>query len=56
MLSSSRLIMNSRKLWNSYQRLKFLKVEVSRDILKFRVFETAFSEVFKRYFPPWVPC
>ena len=37
--------MNSRRLWNSYQRHKFL-----RDILKFRVVEMLFPAVFKRYF------
>ena len=32
---SSRLIMNSRQLWNSHQRHKFLRAEVPRNILKF---------------------
>ena len=31
---SSRLIINSRRLWNSHQRYKFLRAEASRDILK----------------------
>ena len=52
----TRLIMNSRWLWNSHQRHKFLRAEVPRNILKFRVFEMAFPEVFKRYFPLWTPC
>ena len=47
--------MNSRQLWNSHQRHKFLRAEASRDILKFRVSEMAFSGVFKSYFLPWVP-
>ena len=41
--------MNSRQLWNSYQRHKFLKVEVSRDILKFSLWNgifRGFQEVF----------
>ena len=42
--------MNSRRLWNSQQR-----AEASRDILKNRVSEMAFPEVFKRYFPLWMP-
>ena len=53
---SRRLVMNSRQLWNSHQRHKFLRAEASRDILKFRVSEMAFSGVFKRYFPPRTPC
>ena len=48
---SSRLIMNSRRLWNSHQRHKFLSAEASRDILKFRVSEIASPGVFNRYFP-----
>ena len=40
--SSSRLIMNSRWLWNSHQRHKLLRAEASRDILKFRVSEMSF--------------
>ena len=55
MFLSSRLIVNSRWLWNSHQRHKFLRAEASRDILKIRVSEMAFPEVFKRYFPPWTP-
>ena len=39
---SRRLIMNGRRIWNSHQRNKFLRVEASRDILKFRVSEMAF--------------
>ena len=39
---SSRLIMNSRQLCNSYQRYKFLRAKASRDILKFRVLEMPF--------------
>ena len=31
---SSRLIMNSRQLWNSHHRHKFLRAEPSRDILR----------------------
>ena len=42
--------MNSSWLWNSHQRHKFLRVEASRDILKFRVSEMPFPGVFKRYF------
>ena len=53
---SSRLIMNSRRLWNAHQRHKFLRAEVSGDILKFRISEMAFAGVFKRYFPPRTPC
>ena len=49
---SIRLIMNSRRLWNSHQRHKFLRAETSRDILKLRVLEMAFPGVFKKYFPP----
>ena len=48
--------MNSRRLWDSHQRQKFLRAEASRDILKFRVSEMAFSGVFKSYFPPRTPC
>ena len=43
--------MNSRWLWNSHQRHKFLRAEASRDILKIRVSGMAFSEVFRR-----MPC
>ena len=53
---SGRLIMNSRRLWNSHQRHKFLRAKASRDILKFRVSEMAFPGVFKRYFPLQTPC
>ena len=34
---SSRLMMNSRWLWNSHQRSSFVRAKASRDILKFRV-------------------
>ena len=47
--------MNSRQLWNSHQRHKFLRAEASRDILKFKVSEMAFSGVLKSYFPLWAP-
>ena len=53
--SSSRLIMNSRWLWNSHQRHKFLRAEASRDILKFIVSEMSFPGGLKRYFPPQMP-
>ena len=43
--------MNSRRLWNSHQRHKFLRAESSRDILKIRVSEMAFPGVFRR-----MPC
>ena len=39
-------MMISRRLWNSHQRHKFLRAEASRDILKFRVSEVVFPEVF----------
>ena len=54
--SSSRLIMNSRWLWNSHQRHKSLRAEASRDILKFRVSEMSFPGGLKRYFPLQMPC
>ena len=44
---SNRLIMNSRRLWNSHERYKFLRAEACRDIWKIRVSEMAFPEVFK---------
>ena len=47
--------MNSRRLWNLYQRHKFLRAEASGDILKFKVSEMASPGVFKMYFPPWMP-
>ena len=53
---SSRLIMNSKRLWNSHQRHKFLGAEASRDILKIRVSEMVFPGVFKRFFPQRMPC
>ena len=40
---------------NSHQRHNFLRAEVSRDILKFRVLEMQFPGVFIRYFPPRMP-
>ena len=43
--------MNSRRLWNSHKRHKFLRAEASRDILKIRVSEMAFPGVFRR-----MPC
>ena len=43
---SSRLIMNSRQLWNSHHRHKFLRAKASRDILKFRVSEMVFKRDF----------
>ena len=52
----SRLVMNRRRLWNSHQRHKFLRAETSRDILKFRISEMAFSVIFKRSFPPRTKC
>ena len=53
---SSRLIMNSRQLWNLHQRHKFLRAEASRDILTLRVSEMEFPGGFKRYFPQQKPC
>ena len=53
---NSRLIMNSRRLWNSHQRRTFLRAEASRDIVKFRISEIASPGVFNRYFPPRTPC
>ena len=53
---SRRLIMNSRRLWNSHQRRTFLRAEASRDIVKFRISEIASPGVFNRYFPPRTPC
>ena len=46
---SSRLVINSRRLWNSLQRYKFLRTEASWDILKL-VSEMPFPGVFKWYF------
>ena len=43
--------MNSSQLWNLHQRHKFLRAEVSRDILKIRVSEMVFPGVFRR-----MPC
>ena len=48
--------MNSRRLWNSHQRHKFLRAEASRDILKLRVSKMMFPGVFKWYFPLQPPC
>ena len=48
--------MNTRWLWNSHQRHKFLRAKASRDILKFIISEMAFPGVFKRYFPPQMLC
>ena len=50
---SSRLITNSRRLWNSHTNGTS---EASRDILKFRVSEMVVPGVFKRYFPPRMAC
>ena len=41
--------MNSRWLWKSHQRHKFLRVKAARDMLKIRVLEMAFPQVFTRY-------
>ena len=38
--------MNSKQLWNSHQRHKLLWAKASRDILKIRVLEMGFQEVF----------
>ena len=53
---SRRLIMNSRRLWNSHQRNKFVRAKAARDTLTYRVTEIAFPGVFKRHFPPQTPC
>ena len=53
---SSRLIMNSRQLWNSQKRNKFLRAEASRDIFKFRVSEMSFPRALKTYFLLRTPC
>ena len=42
--------MNSRRLLNSQQRHKFLRVEASGDILKFKVSEMAFFRGFQEVF------
>ena len=47
---SSRLIMNTRQLWNAHQRHKFLRAEASRDILKFRVSEMGVCRGFQEVF------
>ena len=56
---SSRLIMNSRQLWNSHQRHKFLRAEVPRNILKLiLVLEMAFPwhDVSSEYRQDWEQC
>ena len=53
---SSRLIMNSRQLWNLHQSYKFLRAKASKDILTLRVSEMEFPRGFKRYFPLQKPC
>jgi len=59
---SSRLIMNSRWLWNSHQRHKFLRAKASRYILKFRLSEMAISRGFQEhvvlseYMQDWEQC
>ena len=53
---SSRLMMNSGRLWNLHQRHKFLRAEEARNILKIQVSEMAFPGFFKRYFPLRTPC
>ena len=35
---------------------EFFRAEASRDNLKFRVSEMVFPGVFRRYFPPQMPC
>ena len=47
---SSRLIMNSRRLWNSHERRKFLRAKASMDILKFGVSEMTFTGGFHEVF------
>ena len=49
-------VMDSRQLWNSHQRHKFLRAMATREILKLRVLEMPFPGVFKRQFPPRMPC
>ena len=53
---SSRLIMNNRRLWNLHQSPKSVRAKASRYILKFRVSEIVFPEVFMAYFPLRTPC
>ena len=53
---SSRLIMSSKRLWNSHQRHTFLRAKAPRDILKIIVSEMVFPRVFKRFFPQRTPC
>ena len=47
---SGRKLINSRQFWNSHQSHKFLRVEASRDILKFRVLEMVFPGGFQEVF------
>ena len=49
-------VMDSRRLWNSHQRHKFLRAMATREILKLRVSEMPFPGVFKRQFPLRMPC
>ena len=58
MFLSCRLIMNSRPLWNSHQRHKFLRAETSWDILEFRVSETPLilQGLSRGILPLWTPC
>ena len=55
---SSRVIMNSKRLWNSHSMHKFLRAKelIYKDILKIRVSEMVLPGVFKRFFPPRKPC
>ena len=48
--SSSRLIMNSRWLWNLHQRPKFLRAEASRDILSLLSLRNGISRGFQEVF------
>ena len=47
---SRRLVMNSRRLWNSHERSKFLRAKASMDILKFGVSEMTFTGGFHEVF------
>ena len=42
--------MNSKQLWNSHQRHKFLRAEASRDTWKFRVSEMVFVRGIQQIF------
>ena len=42
--------MNSRWLWNSHQRYKFLRAKASRDILKFQSLGNGVSRGFQEVF------